>query len=258
MNLSQFNRRNLRYMSFNVCSTKAAFLFKVILIGAFICCSVTAMAQRRSHAALTYGGGGGGTNFDSGYGVTFGFGVDAPLGNLKDVYKAAPAYDLSVVRFLGDFTVGLNLGYHVYKPKDDVASAGDITIDGNADGTVTVDNGTTVFSNYKVYSAYASAVYNVDLSDDTRLYGGANIGLYVTHYAFAFTTDDGNYAVAELRDRNIYLAPRLGVIFALTENIGLSFDARYNFFAPTSNTQYESSGSFYTSMAGQVGLTYKF
>lgn len=224
---------------FPVSYLKASF----ILI--FMCLWGTSMAQRRSHAAMLYGGGGGGSNFDSGYGIVLGVAYDAPLGNLKGVYKPAADYSLGVVHFMDKFTASITLGYHAYKPKDDL---------GDADG---VENTSPVYSNYKVYSAYAGLVYNLNLSEGARLYGGANLGLYNTHYTYTFVVNNDSF-IADLQQQNFYMAPRLGVIFALTNNIGLSFESKYNFFAPIGKSEAESSGTFYTAVAGQVALTYKF
>ena len=245
MSLDQFNPHNPDVLSFNSRSSRVVLYFKPVFILVLVCFLGTVMAQRRSHAALIYGGGNNGNNFDSGYGIVFGVGYDAPLGNLKNVYKPAINYNLGVSRFMNDFTVSLTLGYHAYKTKDDLITAGDI------------ENTSTIFSDYRVYSAYAGAVYNLNLADDVRLYGGGNIGLYFTHYAFS-STDNVSEFIVDLRERDIYLAPRLGFIFALTNNIGLSLESKYNFFAPIGKSDYGSSGTFYTSVAAQAAITFKF
>lgn len=245
MSLDQFNPHNPGVLSSKSWSSRVVPYFKPVFIWVFVCFLGTAMAQRRSHAALTYGGGDNGSNFDSGYGIVFGVGYDAPLGNLKNVYKPATNYSIGVSSFMSDITVSLTLGYHAYKPKDDLVTSGD------------VENISTIFSDYRVYSAYAGVVYNLNLSDDMRLYGGGNIGLYSTHYAFSSTDNVGEFIV-DLRERDIYLAPRLGFIFALTNNIGLSLESKYNFFAPTGKSDYDSAGTFYTSVAAQAAITFKF
>jgi hypothetical protein len=249
MNLDQLNSRNLDVRSSTACFKRAASYLKTVFILMFVCCFGTAMAQHRSHEALTYGGGSGGSNFDSGYGITFGAGIDAPLGNLKSIYKPAVDYSLGVTHFMGNFTVSLNLGYHNYKPKDDVVSQTDIAVD---------DVPVTIFSNYKVYSGYAGIAYNVDLSENARLYGGANIGGYHTHYAYLLVDPNGDYVSANLRNINFYIAPRLGVMFAATNHVGISLEAKYNFFAPLKESESQSSGTFYTAVAGLAGVTYRF
>jgi len=245
MNPDQFNPHNPGVLSASSRSSRLVLYFKPVFILVFVCFLGTVMAQRRSHAALTYGGGDVGSNFDSGYGIVFGVGYDAPLGNLKNVYKPAINYSIGVSRFMSDFTVSLTLGYHAYKPKDDLVTSGDI------------ENTSTLFSDYRVYSAYAGIVYNLNLADNVRLYGGGNIGLYSTHYAFS-STDNVSEFIVDLRERDVYLAPRLGLIFALTNNIGLSLESKYNFFAPTGKSDYASSGTFYTSVAAQAAITFKF
>jgi len=254
MNLGQFNPGNLIAISTKACFSKKLYI-KIIFILAFACFFSTAMAQHRSRAALTYGGGSNGTEgFDSGYGITFGVGYDAPLGYLKDIYKPAVAYNLGVLRFLGNFTVGLNLGYHAYKPKDGLIT---VEVDGSgADPQVT--DYTSIFSKLKVYEGYASAVYNVEVADGVKLNGGVNLGGYYTENIIPYFTSDETVVPLEQHLRNFYVAPRLGVLFLVTDQVGISLDASYNFFAPLSNSKYDTgSGTFYTSATVKAGVVIK-
>ncbi|MDR6944669.1 hypothetical protein [Mucilaginibacter pocheonensis] len=245
MNPKQFNYGNNGNATPGVRYSPVPYYLKALFIIICTCICSISIAQRRSHAALTYGGGGGGSNFDSGYGVMLGMAYDAPLGNLKGVYKPAVDFNLGVARFMDKFTVSFTLGYHAYKPKNDTTN------------TDEVENTNVVYSNYKVYSAYAGIIYNLNLSESARLYGGANLGLYYTHYAYTFVANNDSF-IADLQQQNFYMAPRLGIIFALTNTIGLSFESKYNFFSPIGKSETESSGTFYTSVAGQAALTYKF
>jgi hypothetical protein len=227
----------------------------IMIVLAFMCFCGTVMAQHRSNGGLTYGGGGtGGGNFDSGYGIAFGVGYDAPLGDLKTIYKPSATYNLSVVRFMGNFTASFTLGYHAYKPKADVLYY-------SADGTTstTTDDseaGTVSYSDFKVYSGYAGIVYNVDISDDTRFYGGLNLGAYRTHYGFR-ATSASIISSADVVQQNIYIAPKVGITYALNNIVGLSLEAKYNLFSPTQRVEFDGSpgGSLYKSVAGVAAIT---
>ncbi|MDN5287733.1 MAG: hypothetical protein JWR38_4007 [Mucilaginibacter sp.] len=259
MNFNHPNPDNLGVTLFNAFSKKHIPFFKNVFIGVFVCFFGTAMAQHRSHEALTYGGGSsGGSNFESGYAISLGVGYDLPLGYLKDIYKPGVAFNFGVMRFMGDFTLSLNAGYHAYKPKDDAFGAVEIT-DNSENATATVENMSAILGKFKVYSGYASIVYNVNIAEGARLYGGANLGGYYTYNIEPYILDNGDYGFAGQHVSNFYVAPRLGVIFAFTDHIGLSLESTYNFFTPINKSKYKtSSGTFYTSVAGLGSIIYKF
>lgn len=262
MNLSQFNPCTSGFMQFNRYPFKTNRCLKTVLILMFTCFFGTAMGQHRSHEALTWGGGGGsGGNFESGYGITFGAGIDAPQNYFKDIYKPAVAFNLGVARFMDKFTISLNVGYHNYQPKD-AYNPSNVTIEvGNAGTTNDAQDQTpvTLFTNYRVFSGYASVVYNVNLADGARLYGGANIGGYFTDYSYVVLDPNNEQSgtVITPERKNFYVAPRLGLIFVFTDHIGVSVESTYNFYAPLKK-QNSSGGTFYTSITGLAALTYKF
>ncbi|NOW97258.1 hypothetical protein [Mucilaginibacter sp. SG564] len=263
MNLDQFNPCTVGFMRLNRNPFKAAPYLKTVLILMFTCFFGKVMGQHRSHEALTWGGGsgsGGGNNFESGYAVTFGAGIDAPLNYFKDIYKPSAAFNLGVARFMDKFTISLNVGYHNYQPKD-AFNPEKITIEiANEQDNGTPDQGPiTVFSNYRVFSGYASVVYNVDIADGARLYGGANLGGYYTDYSYLIfdpNSDQGGSVVTPER-KNFYVAPRLGLIFGISDHIGVSVESTYNFYAPLKKAN-NSGGTFYTSVTGLASLVYKF
>jgi len=262
MNLNQLNPCTFGVMHLSTYWFKAPRCLKTVLILMFTCFVGTVMGQHRSHEALTWGGGGsgGGGNFESGYAVTFGVGIDAPQNYFKDIYKPAAAFNLGIARFIDKLTISLNVGYHNYQPKD-AFNPDKITIDiGNG-----VDDGTqdqtpiTLFTSYRVFSGYASIVYNINVADGARLYGGANLGGYYTDYSYLVfdpNSDQGGTVVTPGR-KNFYVAPRLGLIFVLSDHIGVSIESTYNFYAPLKKSN-NSGGTFYTSVTGLAAVTYKF
>jgi hypothetical protein len=257
MNLDQFNPGNLVAISFKACFSKNKLYAKSILILVFACFFSATMAQHRSRAALTYGGGsnGGGEGFESGYGIAFGIGYDAPLGYLKDIYKPAIAYNLGISRFLGNFTIGLNAAYHAYKPKDGLIT---VEVDGSEGADPQVTDYSNIFTKLKVFEGYASAVYNIDVADGVKLNGGLNLGGYYTVNVVPYFTSDETVVPLEQHLRNFYVAPRLGFVFLVSDQIALTLDGKYNFFAPTAKSQYDTgTGTFYTTVAVQAGVIVK-
>src|SRR5271166_4971996 len=104
-------------------------------------------AQHRKDPWATFGGGGGGGSSDSGYGISLSADYDSPTGPLGNIFNPAPAIDLGVVRYLGNFTFNATLGYRTYSPKQAV-----FYYDDGAGGT-----GTVVYQNYPVFSVYLGA-----------------------------------------------------------------------------------------------------
>lgn len=259
MNLNQFISFKTGH---NACFSKTSSYLKTAFVLMLLCMFGTAKAQHRSHAALTYGGGSSG---DSGYGIMFGVGYDAPLGVLKDAYKPTLAYNLGLTKAVNNLTFSFSLGYHSYKPREiDLGFLNDGSSDNNS---VSVELSSLVFSNYKIYSAYFGAIYNVDVAEGVKVYGGANLGFYQAHYVVLDpelvideNTDAGDIEANLLKQRDLdfYVAPRLGLTFALNENIDLSLESKYNFFAPTGHSQGGGAGTFFTSATGLVAVTFKF
>jgi hypothetical protein len=256
MNLDRHNPRTNGFRALGTHSFSMAHCFKPFFILVFTCFLGTAMAQRRSHEALTWGGGGGGaSNFESGYAVSLGLGVDAPMNYLKDIYKPSITYGVGVMRFMGKFTLSLNASYYNYKPK----AAYDQSIILNETGEVTNADGAYpfIFSDYTVWTGYLSAVYNIDIADGARFYGGVNLGGYYTQYAFINFDPNALDPAANLRTKNFYVAPRLGLIFTVADHIGLSLNSSYNFYAPF-HKRPGSNGTFFTSVTGMASVIYKF
>lgn len=222
---------------------------KLLPLFFFICAVLPAFkaeAQHRHDAWATYGGGWSGGS-DAEYGISVGAGYDVPSGDLSQTYKAAPAFDLNVVRYVGNFTFNTGLGYHAYKAKQPSFAYDD----GMGDTT------TASYGNYTVVSIYAGAAYNVIFGEGSRLYFGLNMGTYFTHYSFNITSqsysDDENVGY-----ENLYLAPKIGLEFPLSGKISLGLEAKYNFFTPAGNTNDDPNvGHVYKTYAAGAALIFK-
>lgn len=226
---------------------------KLALTVTFICLVGTVMAQRRSSRGLTYGGGGNGAaNFDSGYAFSIGAAYDAPLGDFGQSYKPAINYNIGLQRYFDDFTVGLTLGYHSYKPKDLIFD------DTSDDEGGVLDDGTGgfTFKNFSVYSAYLSGAYNINLADDFRVYLGANLGTYYTHTAFVIADETGETTYTT-NQQQLYAAPKLGVTFPVSSSLGISIETKYNVFFAGSSADGSGFGSSVKSFSGGVSLNFK-
>lgn len=244
MNLNNQTPGSLLNANGNPYHKSSSAYLKVMLTLMFTCLLGTAMAQWRSHGNLTYGGGGGGaTNFDSGLALSFGAAYDAPLGDFGQVFKPAINYNVSLLNYFEDFTVGLTLGYHSYKPKDDISNdTGDETTD-------FFEN-----KNFKVYSAYLSGVYNINLADDFRVFLGANLGTYHTQSAVSYIVDDIE-TTSSTSQTQLYTAPKLGVTFPVSSSFGISVEAKYNVFFAGSSA--DGSSSSVKTFSGGVNLNFK-
>lgn len=217
------------------------FVFISIIMSA-----LEASAQHRHDAWATFGGGGGGFS-DSGYGLLFGAGYDVPAGDLGQTYKAAPAFDLAVVRYTGNFTFSTGLGYHAYQPKQATSTYND----GMG------DTSSASYSNYTVISLYVGAAYNVMLGESSKLYFGLNMGTYFTHYSVNSSSAVLDLS-ADVSYENLYLAPRIGFEFPLSNRLSLGVEAKYNFFTPAGNTEDDPNvGHVYKTYAAGAALIFK-
>lgn len=221
-------------------------LLPLVILVCFMLTGFTAGAQHRHDAWATFGGGGGGGG-DSGYGISLGAGYDVPGSDLSQTYKAAPVFDLNVVRYVGHFTFNAGLGYHAYQPKQ----ASFVSDDGTGD-TVT-----TSFGNYTIVSVYAGAAYNVMLGESSKLYFGLNMGTYFTHYT---VTTSGSFLDfgGDISYENLYLAPRVGLELPLSGSLSVSFEGKYNLFTPAGSTANDPNvGHVYKSFSAGAALIIK-
>ena len=181
---------------------------------------------------------------DSQYGVSIGTDYDVPVGNFSYTFKPAINYNLNLFHHYGDFTASFSAGYHIYKPKAD-------TFYYQKSET---DYGKIQYQNFPVYSFYLGATYDLALTEQLKAYGGINMGIYYTHYVFQSTDFD-----ADLNEQDLYLAPRLGISYMLTNNVGIGIEGKYNFFAPTGDARYDDRvGTLYNSYSVGFRLIYNF
>jgi hypothetical protein len=192
--------------------------FIFIMFSAF-----TASAQLRKDPWATYGGG---VSYQSGYAIALNTGYDAPLGSLGSIFKPAPAFDLNFLTYRGNFIINAGFGYHVYKPKADT-----LYYNAGIGGT-----GYVAYQNFPVYAIYTGAAYNLGITDNFRIYAGANFGYYFSRFAYRQADIFGSNS-ADFFEDDPYLAPKIGLNIMINSTIGLGAEAKYNLFSPADNSQ---------------------
>jgi len=194
-------------------------------------------------------------SYDSRYGISVGTDYDAPVGNFSYTFKPAMNYNLSFLMTSGSLTGSVNFGYHNYKAKQDTFYYQVIYTE---DGRDHLDYGSVHYENFPVYSIYLGLVYNLELSEQLKVYAGANLGAYYTHFVFQARDVQGG-SNTDLHERDLYIAPRLGFTYSLANNIGIGIEGKYNLFAPTGDSRYSDRvGTLYNSYSAGVRLTYYF
>ncbi len=218
------------------------FFFLLLLFSSFY-----ASAQRRKDPWATFGGGSNGGLDDSGYALTVSTYYDTPTGDLAPTFNPAIGFSFNVLQYHGAFTFNASIGYHAYNPKLPV-----FTYDDGAGGT-----GTIAWQSFPVYSLYTGVVYNAQLGGASRLYGGVNIGVYYTTYAYQ-SADQFSTSSVDLNEEDLYFAPKLGFAIGVANNITLGVEGRYNLFSPEgSSATNPYVGVVYKSYALGFVLTYK-
>ncbi|MBE9586721.1 hypothetical protein IM792_19890 [Mucilaginibacter sp. JRF] len=242
-------------------NTRSSFLslnIIVVLILSFF--FNTANAQRRSNRALNYegdaaaySGGGGFGGEDAQWGVSLQGGFDSPKGDLGTLYKGAPLVGISVLRHYKGFTFGITFSRHSYKP------AADSLYSEYVMGEESMYTQSIKLSNNRFTGLYASAVYNIGLSDNFKCYGGVNLGNMSSSYSIEVKSTDVNYT-GTYTDQFAYIAPKLGLDVGISNGFSIGIEGKYNIFTKGSvNTRTGGEGfSSQRSVAAAATLTYSF
>jgi hypothetical protein len=200
-------------------------------------------------------------DYDSGNGLSINADYDAPLAKLANNFKPATNFGLSFKTFGDNRVSNVSIGYEVFNPK---AAGFPYAV---SDGST----GTETYSDFKAFSLVVGTAYNIKATEQFWIYGGLNAGAYFTHLNFQavdkYSTDNedlsGSYA---------HLAPKLGLTVAVSTNILLSLETRYNLIArvgsnssqtSTIGTTSNSADKFdsftlYNSVSTGLSFTYKF
>lgn len=215
-------------------------------------------AQRRSSRGLNADGDIlGGSNHSSGGHISkdgwlagINFGYEAPLGDIKEVYKAAPTFGLTVMRRMGNLVYSGTVDYRAYKPRQDTIS----------DTYTGVGTFKEIYSNYTGIGLYAGIAYELELGM-LNVYAGVNVGTVITKYQLKTTQDGDEVLNLSAATNSTYLGPKLGFNFAVSNNISLGLEGRYSLGVVGGSYNSREGGSVtkgFNSYAGNVFLTYGF
>lgn len=186
--------------------------------------------------------------FDSGAAISLSADYDKPIANLGYTFAPSVSFGAHLMTFHDNFTFNYSLGYVAFKPKLDTFyyKADDVNI------------GTATYQNFTAVQAYLGFAYNLRLTDQFWLYGGLNMGAYFTHY-YSHSEDVHFDSTDDFHDTDLYLAPKAGITYALSNSLLVSIEGKYNAFAPTGKKEYSPNvGTLYNSVATGIFLTYKF
>ena len=203
-------------------------------------------------------GSGGAYLSNNNWGLTINGGYETPLDELKDSYRAAPTFGLSIFRRYKHFNFSLTADYRNFQPKERTS-----TYEAEFNGQPFT--GTQTLSDFRGIGAYLGVSYEVLITPSASFYFGLNGGYILS--SFSVTSSNPFIDLDISASSNIpYLGPKLGVNFALTNTLNIGVEARYstNILQATNNGVTDEGADFtistqgYSSAAGNITLTYSF
>ncbi|TWR27898.1 hypothetical protein FPZ42_01400 [Mucilaginibacter achroorhodeus] len=195
-------------------------------------------------------GGGSTVDRENGWGVAINLGYESPDKDLRDYYKAAPTFGLTVIKRLNNWRFSGSADYRSYKPKQDVfVTESDY---GNA---------YTAFSNFRGIGLYAGIAYSLPITDAVEIYGGINAGSVFISQSFYTEDDAGNQFSFSGNSSLNYLGPKLGFNFASAGNITIGIEGRYGLNLTGFNSNTQTGTEVYkgfSAVSANLMLTYNF
>lgn len=183
------------------------------------------------------------------YAVSVGTDLELPGKNLSD-YRKAVAANVGIMRLLDRFTVGVNFSYREFSPITPVV----------VEQIDPAHQSTSTYSSYSTFLFYLSGAYNVSLSEKVKAYGGLNAGVGYNTSSILYQQDDTNLYFGG-GVKQLYAAPKLGLSYAINNNVDVEIHAAYNLLAQTGNltnpTTHVTRTSF-SSLTTGLGLMFKF
>jgi len=219
----------------------------------------TANAQRRRSAGINADGdllGGsnhssssGSTAGEDGWAVALNAGYESPLGEVKELYKGAPTFGVSLIRREGNVLYSGTVDYRSYKPIQATET------ENGGGGEVTAHS-----SNYTGIGLYLGIAYQVPLGS-LNVYGGVNGGFVQTKYDYSIDDGTTTYAAGSANTSTTYIAPKLGFNVPISGNISLGLEGRYSLGVVGANINSRDGGEItkgFNSYAGNAFLIYSF
>jgi|GEM_PF-1713163 len=245
-------------------SFKRLFCFFAIPVLALLIICLPAHAQRRYGGMNADGNLLGGSTASSGsvaeiptsaWSIAQNTGYETPLGDFKDIYKGAPTFGISVFKRWNHLIIGGTIDYRSYTPK---ASSVAYPVDEANPNIIAAIS----YSKFTGIGAYVSAAYEVPIVPSASFYIGANLGSIFSKYSYELTVGEsytehggGNYGQMP------YIAPKLGLNFAVSNAITVGIEARYSLKYGGGSYNSREGGSVtqgFSSAAGNLVLAYNF
>jgi hypothetical protein len=240
-------------------SFKRLFCFFAVPVLSLMIICLPAQAQHRSPGMNADGnllGGSKAGSYSGGYITSDGWsasvnaGYEAPVGDMKNDYKGGTTFGLTIGKKVNHVTFSGTVDYRQYKPKQPFSEL-DPTQPGL--GTITIGNFTGI-------GVYVSSTYEFLITPGSCFYIGINGGYIYSSTTVEINTPFGSDS-SPSKLRSPYIAPKIGLDFAVTNTINVGVQAKYSlkmtgvYDSPISLPEYTTS---FGSMAGNLVVTYNF
>lgn len=200
------------------------------------------------------GGGSGGYITTDGWSLAVNGGYEAPLGTLKESYKATPTFGLNASKKINHLILSGTVDYRAYKP---IQSSFPIEVEIMGQSFIA---GEITISNFTATGVYLGAAYEWLITPSASFYGGLNGGYMFSKYSFITETPDEVSTISS--SSNIpFLGPKIGLNFAVSNNINIGIEARYSVSVAKAKVDETFELPFtpeFKAYAGNIFLSYNF
>jgi hypothetical protein len=215
-------------------------------------------AQRRGSGGINSDGdmiGGsthnsGGFIREDGWGLSLSAGYETPNGDLKEIYKGAPTFGLTLTRRMGNIVYSGMVDSRMYKPRQDVYIYSE-------EGFPDIYQ---AYSKYRGIGLYLGVAYELPVTGFIDIYGGVNAGFVFT--SFKAIASDGTTEVTASADTQVgYIGPKIGFNVAISNNISIGVEGRYGLAFSGGGYNSREGGSLqngFNATSGNLFITYNF
>jgi hypothetical protein len=193
----------------------------------------------------------GGYTAQDGWLVSLNGGYESPLGDLKEIYKGAPTFGVTVRKRMGSLVYSGTIDYRKYKPKQSTFTYTDED----------VYSYTATYGDYSGIGLYGGVAYELPLGGLVSIYGGVNGGYMITKYEMSMQDGEDVILSESASTSAIYIGPKAGFNVAVSNNMSIGVEARYSLGVVGANYNSREGGSVtpgFNSYAGNLFLTYSF
>jgi len=218
-----------------------------------------AQAQRRSGGmnadgdllgGSSRGGGAGGYIPTDGWSLAVNGGYEMPQGDLKDSYKGAPTFGLTLSKRENHFIFSGTVDYRKFMPKEATTD-----LDPTQPGLATL-----TISDFTGIGLYISGAYEFLITPGSSFYIGVNGGYIYSSSSAEVDSPFGGQFISN-KTRIPYLGPKLGLNFAINNTINVGVQARYSLSVTGATFSSRADPSYtpgFGSVAANLFLIYNF